>query len=143
MNLKRLIGGLSIAIVACFSLSAQPQYTISGSVTYAGEGLIYIYLLDEEIARIPLTGIQTLVLTPDESAGILTFAFADITAGTYGIRCYQDTNGNGELDRGVFGPKEPWGMSWQGDKPPKWPRWDHFSFGLMTDISGIAIVLEE
>ena len=143
MNLKRLIGGFSIAIVACFSLGAQPQYTISGTVIYVGAGPIYIYLVDEEIARIPLTGIQTLVLTPDESAGTLPFTFTGIIAGTYGIRCYQDTNGNGELDRGAFGPKEPWGMSWQGNKPLKWPRWDHFSFELTADVSGIAVVLEE
>lgn len=147
MNRKNLIAGFCIAffisVAACFPLSAQQQYAISGTIAYTGEGPIYVYLVDEEIARVPFTGIQTLVLTPDEPYGALPFTFTGITTGTYGVRCFQDTNGNGELDRAVFGPKEPWGMSWQGEKPQKWPRWDDFSFELKTNISGITIVLGE
>jgi hypothetical protein len=131
------------AVIVCSSLTAQQQYSVSGSVTYSGEGLIYIYLVDEEISKIPFTGIQTIILTPEKSAGTLPFIFSGIEAGAYGIRCYQDTNGNGELDRGLFGPKEPWGMSWQGQRPRKWPRWSNFSFEVVTNISGIAVVLEE
>lgn len=38
--------------------------------------------------------------------------FEDIPAGTYAIACYQDSNGNKKLDRGIFNiPKEPCGFS--------------------------------
>ena len=143
MNLKKLILGSIITIIPCVSLNCQQQYTISGTVTCNGEGSIYVYLVDEEIAKIPFTGIQTIVLAPDESTNTLPFAFNNVEAGTYGIRCYQDRNKNGELDRGAFGPIEPWGMSWQGEKPQKWPKWNNFSFEVMKNISGITIVLNE
>jgi len=38
--------------------------------------------------------------------------FDSIPAGTYAIACYQDSNGNKKLDRGIFNiPKEPCGFS--------------------------------
>ena len=143
MNQKKIVTTILMAIISCLTLNAQELFTISGSIAYKGEEPVYVYLVDEEIAKIPFTGIQTLVLTPAESGGTLPFSFISITAGTYGIRCFQDTNKNGELDRGMFGPKEPWGMSWQGEKPRKWPRWDDFSFELITNIGGIDIILSE
>jgi len=33
-----------------------------------------------------------------------------------GSRCFQDLNRNQKLDRGMFGPKEPYGLSWKDDK---------------------------
>lgn len=143
MNLKKLTMGFLIAVIACLSTAAQQKYSVSGTVTYCDEGPIYIYLVDEEIAKIPFTGIQTIVLTPEETGGTLPFSFFGVEAGVYGIRSYQDTNRNGELDRGAFGPKEPWGMSWQGQRPRKWPRWSNFTFEVMTNVSGITVVLEE
>ena len=143
MNQKKIVTSIFIAIIFCLSLNAQELYSISGTIAYEGEESLYVYLVDEEIAKIPFTGIQTLVLSPAESGGTLQFSFTGITAGTYGIRCFQDSNKNGELDKGMFGPKEPWGMSWQGEKPQKWPRWENFSFELTTNINGINIKLEK
>ena len=60
----------------------------------------------------------------------VSFKFEGIQKGTYGIRCFQDENGNGKLGKGMFGPKEPWGMSWQGDKPAKWPKFKHIAFNV-------------
>ncbi len=38
--------------------------------------------------------------------------FADVPDGTYAVAVYHDTNGNGELDRNLFGvPKEDYGFS--------------------------------
>ena len=39
----------------------------------------------------------------------VVFAFTNVPEGIYVIESYQDVNGNGELDEGKFGPKDPWG----------------------------------
>lgn len=41
-----------------------------------------------------------------------TLAFSPIPAGTYAVACFHDENGNGKMDRGLFGiPKEGWVVS--------------------------------
>ena len=44
--------------------------------------------------------------------GVLVVSFTDLAPGSYAFVAYQDINGNGELDRGLFGiPLEPLGFS--------------------------------
>jgi uncharacterized protein (DUF2141 family) len=53
-----------------------------------------------------------------------TCRFTDLAAGTYAVACFHDENGNGKLDRGLFGiPKE--GVAASNDAkgtfgPPSW-----------------------
>lgn len=113
-------------------------YTISGKVRYEGNGDIYIYLVNEEMFLKPLVGLQTIILKTElanDTTLNRSFQFKAVKAGLYGIRCFQDTNGNGKLDRGLFGPKEPWGMSWNSEKPLKWPRFENIVFQVHSDIS--------
>ena len=68
----------------------------------------------------PFKGLRELVLkiSPDEvQKKKVPFNFEGLQQGTYGVRCFQDVNGNGKLDKGLFGPSEPWGMSWQRESP--------------------------
>lgn len=68
----------------------------------------------------PFKGLRELVLkiSPDEvQKKKVPFKFEGLQQGTYGVRCFQDVNGNGKLDKGLFGPSEPWGMSWQRESP--------------------------
>lgn len=51
----------------------------------------------------------------------VSFQFTDIPSGKYGIRCFLNEDGNQKLNKGIFGPAEPWGMSWQGEKASGWP----------------------
>jgi uncharacterized protein (DUF2141 family) len=50
-----------------------------------------------------------------------------------------DTNGNEKVDRGLFGPSEPWGMSWQEKRVARIPRFKDIAFQLAGDIVGIEI----
>ena len=130
-----------------YSVSAQSTgFTIKGQVNINGGGDIHIYLVTEEISKTPLTGIQTAIINPgqnDIENKKVTFEFKDVAPGTYGIRCFQDINSNGKLDRGLFGAKEPWGMSWQGEEPKRIPDFEDYSFPVNKDCFDLNITLKQ
>ncbi|MBN1533840.1 MAG: DUF2141 domain-containing protein [Spirochaetes bacterium] len=139
---SRLILTLSIS-----SLSAAAQaFDVSGSVHFTQKAPIRVYLVDEETSKRPFTGIHSLVITPDSkdvSRGYAAFRFREVAKGVYGIRCFQDINGNGRLDKGMFGPSEPWGLSWNQHRTSRWPSFRNFSFTVQGDTAGITIRLTE
>ncbi|MFC1529346.1 DUF2141 domain-containing protein [Gemmatimonadota bacterium] len=145
-ELMRYLTILFVLLLAAEPASAQQElYTIEGEVRFEQEGGIYVYLVTEEVFGTPFTGIQdTLIQCSQEEQreGRVLFQFEGITPGTYGIRVFQDLDGNGRLNRGMFGPTEPWGMSWQGEKPKKWPKWKSIAFEVTSDIREMVIVLK-
>lgn len=56
--------------------------------------------------------------------GTTLVTIPNVPAGRYAVQVFQDVNGNGKLDRGLFGvPKEPIGISRDAPihfGPPKW-----------------------
>ena len=70
---------------------------------------------------------------------LVQFSFQEILSGHYGIRVFIDTNGNGRLDRGLLGPREPWGMSWQEKRIFGIPNFEDVAFHLDGDIHDIEI----
>jgi uncharacterized protein (DUF2141 family) len=72
---------------------------------------IYLYLVDKKSFNTPFSGIDTVVIKPKGQNA--QFHFTNIKNGTYAIRCFQDINRNQKLDKGFFGPSEPWGVSWK------------------------------
>lgn len=126
-------------------LANDASYTVEGKIYSSNQGKIYVYLVNETIFQKPLTGIQTIILDSHSSVNEMSatsFSFQDIKAGNYGIRCFQDVNDNGTLDRGMFGPSEPWGMSWNTKKPSVWPRYEEISFQVDADLRPIDIKLK-
>lgn len=105
------------------------EIEISGEIltTVQGKGKIIVFLVDETSFKKPQTGIDTVIVNP--TGKIVHFEFKAREKGVYGIRCYHDINSNECLDKGVFGPIEPYGFSWKSKK--KFP----FDF---SDISFIA-----
>lgn len=122
---------LCFCLLFAANLSAQIKYSVSGTIVLSeAKGDVYLAIADEETNNIPMEGIKKIVL---KSAGKeLTFNFTDIPKGTYTLKCFQDINGNGKLDKGMFGPKEPWFLSWNGKKRFP-PRWDDINFELDKD----------
>lgn len=126
-------------------LAKDTIYKIEGEILFSGEGKIYIYLVNEKVFKIPLTGLKTIILEPtkkDIAKKKMAFKFSNIKDGIYGIRCFQDQNGDGKLNRGMFGPSEPWGMSWKDEKVTRWPRFDKIAFRVTSDIKHLKIKLE-
>lgn len=146
MNLKDLIW-ISVLFVIPFSARGQINtYAISGTVSFQNQGDIYVYLVTEEDFKTPFTGSQVLRLEIEPQESVVeevVFRFEKVVAGIYGIRCFQDVNGNGKLDRGLRGPSEPWGMSWQEEKPKKWPRYSHIAFEVEQDMTNLFIELQQ
>ena len=96
------------------AFSQTDSLKIAGEIHFKKPGNIFILLVDEETFKIPLTGVKKQILKITEknlNAKKVSYKFEGIKPGIYGIRCFQDVNGNKKLDKGMFGPKEPWGMT--------------------------------
>lgn len=94
------------------------------------KGTLYLTVVDLDHFDIPQSGLDTLILKVKSKR--IQYRFVNIPKGTYGIRCFQDLNGNGLLDRGLFGPSEPWALSWR-EKKKFPPKFKDISFDLHED----------
>ena len=131
---------LIILLTAIPIMGQAGQYRVSGSVLVNKAGILYIYLVDKDQFSIPFTGIKELRITLEENQEqTVLFSFSNIPQGQYGIRVFVDTNGNGKLDRGLLGPSEPWGMSWQGEPKKGIPRFGDIAFNVDRDIQNLLI----
>lgn len=119
--------------------------SISGQIHINQPGIIFIYLVDEQSSQIPLSG-SLLTIEPskdDVDAGFVSFLFSNLEQGTYGIRCFQDLNDNGKLDKGLFGPSEPWGFSWNKQTHNIRPIFLDYCYRVDGDVINIEIYLNE
>ena len=137
--MKRFL--LTIVIIAAIPIIGQAeQYRVSGSVLVEEGDILYIYLVDKDQFSIPFTGIKEIRIELEENnKQTIPFTFLGIPEGQYGIRVFVDTNGNEKLDRGIFGPSEPWGMSWQGEPKKGIPRFSDIAFYVDRNIEEILI----
>jgi uncharacterized protein (DUF2141 family) len=144
--MKRIFFILLFFSLGCLATAQTEKYTVAGKISFQAQGDIYIYLVTKDVFKTPFTGVQTLKvhIGPAEAAQKeIPFAFHNVKSGRYGIRCFQDENDNGKLDRGLGGPAEPWGMSWQTEKPRKWPRFCDISFDVEQNIFDIYIEVKK
>ena len=135
---------IASAIAVCLAAGAlwADSFVIGGTILVDTEGTLFVHLVDEAQFGIPFTGIQEIQIEVDSAvveSGVVDYRFLDVPTGRYGIRVYIDTNGNGELDRGLFGPKEPWGMSWQKEKLFRIPSFRDVAFVLNDDLVDLTI----
>lgn len=144
-RIKLFISGF-LMLTAPIVFAQSGEYIIGGEVLIYDVGNVYIYLADEEIAKTPMTGNMVIVIKNDDinrNFGKVPFQFENVEEGVYAIRCYQDVNGNEKLDKGLFGPKEPWWLSYQGERPPRFPKFKDIGFKINSNIQGIQINLEK
>ena len=135
-----------LMLITSIVLAQSSGYIISGEVQIYDVGDVYIYLADEETAKTPLTGNKVIIIKDDSTNRDfrkVEFQFENVEEGVYAIRCYQDVNGNEKLDRGLFGPKEPWWLSYQGERPPRIPKFKDIALKVDSDIKDIQINLNE
>jgi uncharacterized protein (DUF2141 family) len=62
------------------------------------------------------------------------FRIDGVPPGTYAVRAFLDTNGNQELDMGMFGPKEPWGVYTASGRIVGPPRFRSLAFEVSSDV---------
>jgi len=135
---------LALALACCTTVYADyatVTHGVEGDCLVFREGILFVYAVDESGFALPLTGFRELRLRvghAEAMAGTVHFSFA-LPLGRYGIRCFLDLNGNGRLDRGPFGPTEPWGMSWNVERRFGFPQFEDISFLVDRDIRGLRI----
>ncbi|MCK5200350.1 MAG: DUF2141 domain-containing protein [Spirochaetales bacterium] len=146
VNKKILLFMSGFLLMVTYIVFAQSGgYIISGEVLIYDVGDIYIYLADEETAKTPMTGNKVIIIKDDSTnSGFrkVSFQFENVEEGVYAIRCYQDVNGNKKMDKGLFGPTEPWWLSYQGERHSRIPKFSDISFRVESDIQDIQINLE-
>lgn len=139
ISIALTIGSLLLhfrVIVAADLTTFQPknqavEFRIYGTLEVKEtKGTIYLNVVDQHHFEIPQSGIDTLILQVKSKSN--HYEFLNIPEGTYGLRCFQDLNGNGFLDKGLFGPSEPWALSWR-EKKKFPPRFKDISFDLHED----------
>ena len=145
---KKILLSMSgfLLIVTSIIFAQSGGYIINGEVLIYDVGDVYIYLADEETAKTPMTGNKVIIIKDDgtnRDFRKVPFQFENVEEGVYAIRCYQDVNGNEKLDRGLFGPKEPWWLSYQGERPLRIPKFKHIAFKVDSNIRDIQINLEK
>jgi uncharacterized protein (DUF2141 family) len=137
---------LLIVLLGIFSpLQEDETFSINGSCSVYEEGTLYIFLVDEEQFKVPLTGVKEIVVEVSDvksNGKKINYRFKKVPKGKYGIRCFLDTNGNKKLDKGMFGPSEPWGMSWKKEKPSGYPKFNDISFTVATNIENKNIQIK-
>lgn len=138
-------------LVWCFILlptlvSAKSEgFKVSGEIIFNKSGPIYIKLTtEEEFDAHRGSKFQSILKVGKEELEkkIIPFAFENIPEGTYAIKCFQDVNGNGKLDMGKFGPKEPWGNYHEKRPLFRGPKFKEIQFEVKENITDIAITLK-
>jgi len=128
-----------IGLLSVFSSMSQPEkqtFTIDLIVLFKETGPLYIMVDNESTSPKNDEGVRTLIheFSDEElQSRRCSLSFPDMEAGVYGIKCYLDKNKNGKLDIGMFGPKEPWGMSIRDKRPIGPPKFEDYSFVLEGD----------
>jgi uncharacterized protein (DUF2141 family) len=125
--------------------SESEGFTVEGAITCHRSGAIYVKLLNQTQFEQDIAGKDSpapfaLKLEANSNnAGKekIPFRFFDVPPGMYAISCFQDLNGNGELDMGLFGPVEPWGM--YRVKPTFKPVFAKEAYKINGDATGISI----
>lgn len=131
-------GLLTVMLLVSMSVANETTCSVGADVYFKKSGTLHVYLVDKNAFKRKGFGIMefTHKISPqDRAKGKLHFQFEGVTKGEYGIRCYIDTNNNGKLDVGTWGPKEPWGMSWANKKPMGKPQFKHIRFKVSSDIT--------
>lgn len=141
--------------------TAAEEFTVAGEIVFEKTGNVYVALVTEgefeehghhgekqdkedppaEMQDSPFRLLLS-VGEEDIEAGKIAFAFEQVPAGTYAIRAFQDVNGNGKMDIGMFGPKEPWG-NYRAKRPKfRGPKFEEMAFEVQENISDIQIELK-
>jgi uncharacterized protein (DUF2141 family) len=131
----RAAGAVLGAVLPCLAaaVARAGELTIEVSGITPNRGQVYVALYDRA-ETFPMAGQQRVsqMLAPEDQH--LTVHFKDLPPGQYAAAAFQDFNGNGKLDKNLFGiPKEPYGFSnsARGSSGP--PKFDAAAITLNPD----------
>jgi uncharacterized protein (DUF2141 family) len=106
--MKNTIRTALLALAICAPLAHAGDLTLHVDKVQAGAGTIMVSLYDSAASYFKRPARVARVAA---SAGATIVVISDLAAGDYAITVYQDVNGNGQLERNLFGiPTEPFGF---------------------------------
>ncbi|WP_051261426.1 DUF2141 domain-containing protein [Desulfovibrio inopinatus] len=118
--------------------------TLHATVTYPETGDIRVALVTQEEYRNGLPPRYAHICVPTKSGpSVIDVEFKEIPPGIYALQSFQDVNGNGTLDEGMFGPSEPWGFYRPSRPAMRAPHFDEISFEVKNNMRGLPIHLED
>ena len=140
--MRRIFGVLFMVLTFTAIVPAQDSlFTISGHLQYEKEGLLFLSLTSEsQFMKNGVKPADFLILdaVPDSAGNRwVPFVMDSIPTGQYVISVFQDVNGNGKLDMGFMGPKEPFGFS--VSRPRFIPKFENLNFDVQEDIENMVI----
>jgi len=141
MTIRRLF----LAAMLLGAIHAAPAATLAlevGDGIRAGEPLL-VAIYDSEANWMKQAAHAVRAQAPADLAkpGVHTVTIETLPPGRYAVMAYVDRNGNGKLDRGMFGrPTEPYGFS-NGGGAFGPPDFGDAAFDLASDGSSIRIPL--
>ncbi|HUG25609.1 DUF2141 domain-containing protein [Piscinibacter sp.] len=130
---------LTSSCAAAIALAAIPVHAQTcapievRNVRSEGMVMVAAYASADDYNKNPLARMQ---LRPD--GGTLNFPLCGLSGPAVALTLFQDTNGNGQLDRNLLGiPSEPWGASGQPSafEAPKWQT-------TQVPVNGSTIVVK-
>lgn len=133
-NIRTLL--LLLGVVGLVGGAAPATFKVSGHVVGAsGKNPIYVALWQADgFLQRPA---QTVRIAAGDD---LVFHF-DVPAGRWAVSAFEDSNGNGRLDKGAFGPEEPSGF-WRPFAEPRAPRFEDVDSLINRDISNADVRLK-
>jgi uncharacterized protein (DUF2141 family) len=137
-----LLGGA--ATRASGQASDAPTVTIGGEVRFEKAAPVFLQLLaldasgKETVARSQVIKLES----EDVARRRVRFEFAGLAPGRYALKAFQDTNGNGKIDIGMFGPKEPWATYRPARPKLRPPRFEEMAFDARASVSDASLVMQ-
>jgi len=130
--------GLSMITSTAFHVEEKGSLKVLlSNVKKTGKINIAVYRNGDEF---PSNKFKVKGLSGEASNGKCEFQFDAIPFGSYAVAIYQDVNGNGELDKGMFGiPKEPFAFS--NNFRPRFggPTFEKCKFDFVKDNQDLKI----
>jgi uncharacterized protein (DUF2141 family) len=124
-----------IAVGGGRASNAEPAITIAGRVLNATDGhSVYVALWDA--AGFLKQPVQQIQLRPGTER---SFRFA-VAPGRWAVSAFEDKNGNGVLDMGLFAPKEPSGF-WRPFTAWRKPRFDDVALQVDRSVADAQVTL--
>jgi uncharacterized protein (DUF2141 family) len=153
------VGGFWI-LICFFTVSASvfvfPKDTAAGD-TKSEESVIIVHLLCTEPGRLRVDLVneanfgdpdqplqrQEIIMDKEGSSQPIALMFQGIEPGHYALRAFIDRNGDGRLNRGLFGPTEPWALSWTVLPKHGIPRFKDVAFQVDSGTTNIQMELKK
>lgn len=108
ITISTLVLATATALTAAQTGEAELTVSVTGIQQAGGQLVVGLYASGEDWDSGNAAAGQ---YVPVEGDGV-SFTFADLPAGTYGIKLYHDVDGDGDMDTNLMGiPTEPFGFS--------------------------------